>query len=195
MNTPTEKTLNSKEKEQKLNNYWKNLELELNKKTFNPETIEKLSLQNNEGWTAFHYLASKNKLNQLPTEILTNNNCCKNNKHKITPLHISFKLGYTTQIPHNIIDIEALTAKNENGDTPLHLLSEVINNSTEPQNLINEINPEWYNPNTIKIKNHNGKTPWDIIKTDTQIKLLRVLIDHRFNIKNHNFNNSLKFIN
>lgn len=104
--------------------------------------------KNKHGFTILHLLAY-----HMRTEILDHKYVSKvKDNEGNTPLHILAMRGKTRIYRHK----DVCRVKNNNGDTPLHLLAYFSPNGAESVLVID-------NPDSIKVKNKQKKTPIDIL--------------------------------
>jgi len=84
--------------------------------------------------------AENGTLNQIPRELLTQENLTIKDKYEDTPLHYAAWYGHLDQIPKELLTQENLTIKNGDGDTPLHWAAKKGHLDQIPQELLTQEN-------------------------------------------------------
>jgi len=80
-------------------------------------TLENLTAKSKSGYTPLRFAAENKYLNQIPTEILLEENLIPGT----TILHWAAKYGYLSQLPKEIFTRKALRSEDRNGETPFHM--------------------------------------------------------------------------
>jgi ankyrin repeat protein len=143
---------------------------------YTPKQIEQGMLQEYRGNNLYHFAAYNGHLDQIPKELLTEENLLKPDNDRGSCLHFAAREGHLDQIPKELLTAENLLKHDRWGKTCLHYaadyghLHQIPKELLTAENLLKTDNEGWTCLHFAARNGHLGQIPKELLTAENLLK-------------------------